>query len=126
MADDMTRQEFAEYMEAFEDRLGTRFARIESHLREHDSRFAQIDIRFDKVDESIDSLAHSMKVQFEEVRRDIRFSLEAVQGLGEVTDRRFGEQRTEHGTQIALLQDVLRHVRGRVERLEPRPRKRRR
>ena len=132
MADEMTRQEFADYMEAFEERLGTRFARIESHLREHDSRFAQVDMRFDKVDaridkvdERIDSLTHIMMVQFEDVRRDIRFSLEAVQGLRDVTERGFSEQRTEYGEQIALLQDVLRHVRGRVERLEPRARKRR-
>ena len=81
--------------------------------------------RLGKVDDRIDSLAHTMTVQFEDVRRDIRFSLEAVQGLRDVTERGFSEQRSEHGEQISLLQDVLRHVRGRVEQLEPRARKRR-
>jgi hypothetical protein len=73
----------------------------------------------------IDSLAHTMQVQFEEVRRDIGCSLETVQGLRELTERGFSDQRAEYGAQICLLQDVFRHVRGRVERLEPRPRKRR-
>lgn len=92
----MTRQEFAEYMSAFEMRLDARFGQI-------DMRFGQIDVRFD-------NLEQSMKIQFEELRRDIRFSLEAVVGLREVTERELGSVRAEHRDQTSLIHDVLRHV----------------
>ena len=89
MGSEMTRQEFAEYMSAFEERL--------------DARFGQIDTQFD-------NLAQSMKIQFEDVRREIRFSLEAVVGLREVTERELGSVRAEHRDQTSLIHDVLRHV----------------
>lgn len=117
MADEMTRQEFSNYMEAFEQRLDKRFQRI-------DSRSEQVDTRLEQIDTRLEDLKQSMSVQFEDVRRDIRFSLEAVQGVREVTDRGFEDRQTQHREQISLLRDVLHHVRGRVERLEPPQKKR--
>src|SRR5688572_4275326 len=155
MADNVTRQEFTEYMIAFEKRLDARFDQIDRRFGQVDSRFDQVDGRFaqvdgrldqmdgrldrmdgrlDRMDERfdrmdgrldsmdgrldrvdgrldkgdghfarietrLDDLKLSMNVQFEDVRRDIRFSLEAVQGLRETTEQGFAEQRTEHREQ---------------------------
>ena len=100
MADKMTRAEFAEYMKAFEERLEERL----------DGRFASFEERIN----------HSMKVQFEETRGLIRFSLEAVDALRETTERGFAEMRADHEEQTTLLKDAVKHVRQRVERLERR------
>ena len=103
MGSEMTRQEFAEYMSDFEKRLDARFGQI-------DMRFGQIDTQFGQIDTQFDNLARSMKIQFEDVRREIRFSLEAVVGLREVTQRELGVVRAEHRDQTSLIHDVLRHV----------------
>lgn len=150
MSNDMTRQEFTEYMESLERRLETRFDRIETRLdtvdarfddvdqrftsidqrftsidrrfSDIDRRFSDIDRRFDAVDTRFDTLEQSMKVQFEEVRRDLRFSLEALTALRETTDRGFEQVRADHAGQTTLLEDALRHVRRRVETVENRRR----
>ena len=140
MADQMTRQEFADYMMAFERRLDARFAHIDQQFAQVDQQFAQVDRRFAQVDQrftQVDQqfavidrqfaavgqlftdLKQSMTVQFEDVRRDIRFSLEAVTSLREMTERGFDDMRREHGDQTSLLKGVVRHVRRRVETLEP-------
>ena len=98
MADEMTRQEFAEYMTAFEQRL--------------DARFAQVDARFD-------DLKQRITIQFEDVRGDIRFSLEAVTGLREMTERRFDEMRADHEGQIGLLKTAVHHLSRRVDAMGP-------
>ena len=117
MGSEMTRQEFAEYMSAFEQRLDARFGQIDTHFEQIDAHFGQIDARFGQIDErfgqidaQFDNLAQSMKIQFEDVRREIRFSLEAVVGLREVTERELGSVRAEHRDQTSLIHDVLRHV----------------
>jgi hypothetical protein len=47
MADQITRDEFTDYMEAFEQRLGARFARADRRLDGIEGRLDQIDGRFD-------------------------------------------------------------------------------
>ena len=96
MADTMTRAEFIEYMKAFEKRLDGRF----------------------------ESLEGSMKIQFEDVRKDIRLSFEAVVALRETTERGFAGMRVDHKQQIGLLETAIKHVRGRVDRRERTKRRR--
>jgi hypothetical protein len=92
MADEMKRSEFFEYMKAFEARL----------------------------QESVERLDQSMKVQFEATRGLIKFSLEAVAALRETTEGGFADMRAHAGEQTTLLTTVVTHVRERVERLESR------
>lgn len=92
MADEMKRSEFVDYMKAFEGRMNARFERLRLDLN----------------------------VQFEDVRREIRFSLEAVEALRETAEQGFADMRTQHHQQTTLLQAAIEHVRGRVERLERR------
>ncbi|MEO5741744.1 MAG: hypothetical protein ABIS29_14235 [Vicinamibacterales bacterium] len=153
MANEMTRQEFAEYMIGFEERLNSRFAQIDQRFGQIDLRlgqvdhlfgeidlrfgqidqrfgqidqrfgqmdqhFAQIDLHFVQVDQQFDDLTQRMTVQFEDVRREIRFSLEAVTGLREATDRGFDDMRRDHASQTSLLEAAIRHVRHRVDIVE--------
>ena len=92
MAGEMTRAEFLEYMKGFEERINQQF----------------------------DSIKGSTKLQFEETRGLIRLSLEAVDALRESTEQGFREVRAELDEQTSLLKDAIRHVRGRIERVESR------
>jgi hypothetical protein len=95
MADEMIeRSEFLEYMQVFEKRL---------------------DERFNTTDRRFETLAQSMKVQFEETRGRIRFSFEAVDALRETTDRGFADMRQEHTQQTELLHIAVGHVRRRAD-----------
>jgi hypothetical protein len=58
------------------------------------------------------SLDHRMTVQFEETRSMLRFGLEAREALRESMEQRFDEADRKHDFQIALLQDVVRDIRG--------------
>ena len=90
--------------------IDARFGQIDARFGQIDARFGQIDTQFGQIDTQFDNLAQSMKIQFEDVRREIRFSLEAVVGLREVTERELGSVRAEHRDQTSLIHDVLRHV----------------
>jgi hypothetical protein len=50
MAEQMTRDEFTDYMEAFEQRLAARFARADRRLDGIEGRLDEIDCRFDAID----------------------------------------------------------------------------
>ena len=63
-------------------------------------------------------LNQRMDVQFDETRGLIRLSLEAVEALRESTEQGFRAVRAELGEHTSLLEDAIRHVRGRVERVE--------
>lgn len=92
MADNMTRAEFTEYMTAFEQRF----------------------------DQRIDRLEQKMAIEFEEVKRHIRLSLEGLDALRETTGKGFEAMQANHESQILLVHDVIRHVRRRVEAVEER------
>jgi chromosome segregation ATPase len=153
MADEMTRQEFVEYMAAFEHRLDGRFGqvdrrldgidvrldRIDERLDRHDRRFDGLDERldgharrfdgldtqlathnnrFDRLDASFDDLKYSMTVQFEETRREVRFSLEAIDALRETSNSRFDRMSREQAEHKADLERAILHLRARTERIE--------
>jgi hypothetical protein len=63
--------------------------------------------RFDRID-----------VQFEETRGLIRLSLEGLAGLRDTTERGFGDVRRENNENRTLLEEAVKHVRRRVERVE--------
>jgi chromosome segregation ATPase len=196
MDDDMTRQEFSEYMTGFERRLDGRFGRLDRRLDAVDSkldavdrrldavdrrldsvdgrfdsvdgrfdsvdgrfdglvgrldgidrrldamdqRFGAMDVRFDamdirfdtmsgrltehdgrfgRIDAALGDLKQSIAVQFEDTRREIKLSLEAVEGLGERMDRRFDEIRREQSGTTAPLEDAVRHVARQIKSREP-------
>ena len=125
MDDEMNRQEFAEYMTAFERRLDDRFGRLDRRLDAMDDRLTAHDGRFGRLDGALGELKHSMTVQFEETRREIKLSLEAVEALGERMDRRFDEFRREQANKAAPLEDAVRHVARQTTRLPKKPRGRR-
>src|SRR5262245_42568279 len=74
MSDEMTRDEFADYMQAFERRLDERFVRVDRRLDGIDGRLDGMDQRFDAVDGRFDTM-------------DRRF--DAVDGRLDAMDRRF-------------------------------------
>jgi predicted nucleic acid-binding Zn-ribbon protein len=100
MPDAMTREEFAAALGGLETRLNTRTDRLEQSMIE---RFVKMDERFEHVDERFkevhtrltglkDDIAEQferVKIQFEEVRADLRFGLEGRESLREVMERRF-------------------------------------
>lgn len=86
----------------------------------NDQQFKSIDRQFKSIDGRFNSLEQYMKVQFEETRGLIRLSLEAVDALRESTEQGFRDVGAEHAEQTSLLKDAIRHVRGRVERVERR------
>jgi chromosome segregation ATPase len=96
------------------------FTSIDQQFTSIDQQFKRIDQRFTSIDNRFDSLEQHMKVQFDETRGLIRLSLEAVDALRESTEQGFREVRAEHAEQTSLLKDAIRHVRGRVERVERR------
>jgi hypothetical protein len=59
-----------------------------------------------------------MDVQFEETRGLIRLSLEGLEALRETTERGFADVRRENHENRTLLEEVVKHVRKRVERVE--------
>jgi len=173
MADEMTKEEFSEYMTGFEQRIADRFGRTDRRLDGLDRRFDKVDGRLESMDGRLDSmdgrldsmdsrldsmdgrldehdsrfdavekemkrgfsdlagsladLEQSMKVQFEETRQDIKFSLEAVQALREITETKLdtiANQELDKRT----LERAIHHVRGRTDSLENRvkPTRRRR
>ena len=174
MADEMTRDEFSEYMAGFEQRIADRFGRTDRRLDGLDRRFDKVDGRLESMDGRLDSmdsrldsmdgrldsmdgrldghdrrfdtfetemkqglselngsvadLKQSMKVQFEETRKDIKFSLEAAQGLKEITETNFGAVIANQERDKRTLERALHDVRGRTENLENRakPTRRRR
>ena len=172
MADEMTRDEFSDYMAAFEQRMADRFGRTDRRLDGLDRRFDKVDGRLESMDGRLDSmdgrldsmdsrldsmdgrldehdkrfdavekemkrgfselgggladLEQSMKVQFEETRKDIKFSLEAVQALREVTETKLVAVIANQESDKRTLERALHHVRGRTENLETRVKARRR
>lgn len=54
MADQITREEFADHMDAFEQRLGARISRTDRRLETVDSRLDAIDGRLDTIDARLD------------------------------------------------------------------------
>ena len=138
MADQMTRQEFTEYMTAFERRLDARFDgidtrfggidtrfggiegrldRIDGRLDQHDRRFDALDQRldqhdrgFDRLDASLADLKQEMKVQFEQTRQEFKFSLEAVDALREVTETRFDKMSQEQAVHKADLERAIKNI----------------
>ena len=167
MADEMTRDEFSDYMAAFEQRMADRFGRTDRRLDGLDRRFDKVDGRLDSIDGRLDSmdgrldsmderldehdrrfdavekemkrgfselsgglanLEQSMKVQFEETRQDIKFSLEAVQALREITETKLDTVIANQALDQRTLESAIHHGRGRTESLENRvkPTRRRR
>ena len=166
MADEMTRDEFSDYMAAFEQRMADRFGRTDRRLDGLDRRFDKVDGRLESMDGRLDSmdgrldsmderldehdrrfdsvekemkrgfseltggladLKQNMQVQFEATRKDIKFSLEAVQALREITETKLdtiANQELDKRT----LERAIHHVRGRTDSLENRvkPTRRRR
>lgn len=90
MADLMTRQEFAECLIALETRLTA----------------------------ALDRREQTWAIGFDEIQRDVRLALEAIETLRQQTSRRFDESRKNQFREIALTLDVLRHVRRRVDRMD--------
>jgi hypothetical protein len=109
MADEMiTRSEFFEYMQAFEERLTTRF----------DQRMDGLEQRMGGLEQRMGGVEHRMNIQFEETRSLIRLSLEGLDALRETTERGFAEIRSENHDNRTLLEAAVKHVRRRVERVE--------
>ncbi len=117
MADNMTRQEFTEYMTAFEQRFDTRFGRIDGRLDGLDASVADLkqgvaDLKQGVADlnQGMADLKQRMAIQFEETRQNFKLSLEAVAGLREKTEEKFGEMSRDHALQKSLLESAIRDI----------------
>jgi hypothetical protein len=93
----MTRSEFSEYMQAFEERMAMRLD--------------------ERLNERVGALEQRMNVQFEDTRSLLRLSLEGLGALRESTARGFSVVRRENHENRTLLEEAVKHVR-RVERVE--------
>ena len=61
MADQITREEFADHMDAFEQRLGARISRTDRRLETVDSRLDAIDGRLDTIYARLDVIAGHLR-----------------------------------------------------------------
>jgi uncharacterized protein YoxC len=73
----------------------------------------------------LDQLSARVSVGFEESHRLMKVSLEGLGALRETTDARFDTMSDEHSKQFDLLTKFGVHLRRRVERIDPPPRRRR-
>jgi hypothetical protein len=73
----------------------------------------------------LDQLSAKVFVGFEESHRLMKVSLEGLGALRETTDARFDTMSDEHAKQFDLLTKFGVHLRRRVERIDPPPRRRR-
>ena len=179
MADEMTKEEFSDYMTGFEQRIADRFGRTDRRLDGLDRRFDKVDGRLESMDGRLDSmdgrldsmdgrldehdgrfdavekemkrgfseltggladmkgnvselsdnladLKQSMKVQFEESRREFKLSLEAAERVEQNTEAGFGEMRRDHAEHKAVLERSIHHARTRTDDIEKRARPTRR
>ena len=89
--------------------------------------------RFDGMATKVDGLAAEsgelktrVSVGFEETHRLLKLSLEGLAGLEETSGENFDQMSAEHNQQFELLETFGVHVRKRVQKLENRPKPRRR
>lgn len=100
------------------DAMDQRFDAMNQRFDAMDQRFDAMDQRFDTMDQRFDAMDRKFSLQFDAVRADIRLVAEGVVATNERLDRVAAEARDHHDKQYQLLGEVIRHVRGRVERLE--------
>lgn len=89
--------------------------------------------KFDGMATKVDGLAAEsgelktrVSVGFEETHRLLKLSLEGLAGLEETSGENFDQMSAEHNQQFELLETFGVHVRKRVQKLENRPKPRRR
>ena len=134
MADEMTKEEFSEYMTGFEQRIADRFGRTDRRLDGLDRRFDKVDGRLESMDgrldsmdgrlDSMDSRLDSMDGRLDE--HDSRFDAvekEMKRGFSDLAGGLIANQELDKRTLERAHQ-----VRGRTESLENRvkPTRRRR
>jgi hypothetical protein len=73
----------------------------------------------------LDQLSAKVSVGFEESHRLMKVGFEGLGALRETTDARFDSMSDEHAKQFDLLTKFGVHLRRRVERIDPPPRRRR-
>jgi hypothetical protein len=110
------------------DSIETKFDSIDKKLESLDARLQKTDATVETIDGLLKS-THDMVtrnyVLLEDTRAVAKLGLEGVQGLQESTDEKFAAAAKANAEQTDMLKSLIVHVRKRVERVEPRKRRRR-
>ncbi len=107
--------------------LARQFGSFEKKLTSVESKLTAVESKLTSVESKLtsgESKLDSISVRLDDTRQVAKLGLEAVQGLRESTDKAHAEMRRDHDNQADLLKSVLVHVRKRVDRVEPKRRRR--
>jgi len=88
--------------------LTTRFDSVDEQLKGVGRRFDAVDLRFDDVAQEFRDVHQRIGVLHEDVRANLRFGLEARDGLKEQMERLFAEQRDTLREELAPMKAAIR------------------
>jgi len=108
------------------DSLSTKVDSVSGKVDSLSTKVDTLSTDVTKLNGEFGDLKTKVSVGFEETHRLLKLSLEGLAGLEETTVDRFDAMSAEHGKQFELLKTFGVHVRKRVEKLEARPKARRR